>query len=68
MPTRVHAIAGPHMDAQFAHTIAHGFDIAKVARLHLSQANSDAGLSYFIAQGVQPLGKRFFAVIALISQ
>jgi hypothetical protein len=56
------------MDAQFAHTIAHGFDIAKVARLHLSQANSDAGLGYFIAQGVQPLGKRFFAVIALISQ
>jgi hypothetical protein len=34
----------------------------------LSQANPDAGLGYFIAQGVQPLGKRFFAVIALISQ
>lgn len=54
MPAIVHPIAGAHMDAELAHAI-NGFNIAKVTHLCLPQAYPDAGLRYFIAQGVRLL-------------
>ena len=64
----VYAIASADMDAQFTDTRADGLYITKVAGLHLPQANPDAGLSYFIAQGIQPFGERLAAISVLVSE
>jgi hypothetical protein len=49
-------------------TQANRFAVAKIAGLHLPQANSDASLRCFVTQGVQPFRKRFAAIFALVTK
>ena len=57
MPGAVHAVFGTDMHAQFDHAFTDRLTITKVARLHLTQANANACLSYFVADGIKPFGK-----------
>jgi hypothetical protein len=56
------------VNAQLDDAAPNWFAVAKIAGLHLPQANSDASLGCFVAQGVQPFRKRFAAIVPLVTK
>ena len=68
MAATVEAISGPDMHAQFDHAFSDRLAVAKVARLHLAQANADARLSQLVAHGIEPFCERLAAVVALVAE
>ena len=56
------------MDSQFADAFSNGLAVAEVAGLHLPQADPDARLRKFVAQAVEPIGKRLASIFPAVTK